>query len=227
MSTLVKRILSALVLAPVAIAATWYGGWAFYGLMAVIFATSVHEWSRLSVRNNRINWGLLVAGVIYVAIACFCAVWLRDHESWGFYLILYVFLAVWACDIGAYTAGRLIGGPKMAPKVSPNKTWSGLIGGCVAAVAAVMLYDAWLGTRTGSPVIEHFSYFFQFLLGLLLAVAGQLGDLLESHMKRQAGVKDSGNLIPGHGGVLDRVDALLTTMPLYAITIFYLEYLLS
>lgn len=227
MSTLTKRILSALVLGPIAIAAAWFGGWAFYALMAVVFGIAIQEWSRLSIRNGRMNWGLFAAGVAYVGLACFCAVWLRDHENWGFYLILYVLLAVWACDIGAYTAGRLIGGPKMAPKISPNKTWSGLIGGCIASVVVVMSYDAWLGTRTGSPVIEHFSYFFQFLLGLLLAVVGQLGDLLESSLKREAGVKDSGNIIPGHGGVLDRIDALLITIPIFALTIYYLEYLLS
>jgi phosphatidate cytidylyltransferase len=195
--------------------------------MVAVFAVSVHEWSRLSVRSGRIHWGLLGAGVVYLAIACLCAAWLRTDESWGFYLVLYVFLAVWACDIGAYTAGKIIGGPKMAPKVSPNKTWAGLVGGCVAAVAAVMLYDLWLGMRADSPVIEHFSLFFQLTLGLLLAVVGQLGDLMISVLKRKCGLKDTGNIIPGHGGLLDRIDALLLTIPVYTASIVYLEYLLS
>jgi phosphatidate cytidylyltransferase len=227
MSTLVKRILSALVMLPVVVAALWYGGWAFYALMVAVFGISVQEWSRLSLRNGRIDWGLLIAGVAYLATACLCAAWLRTDEAWGFYLVLYVFLAVWACDIGAYTVGKIVGGPKMAPKVSPNKTWAGLVGGCAAAVAAVMLYDAWLGTRTGSPVIEHFSLFFQFTLGLLLAVVGQLGDLMISVLKRKCGLKDTGNIIPGHGGLLDRIDALLLTIPVYTVSVLYLEYLLT
>lgn len=227
MSTLLKRILSAVVLAPIAIAAVWYGGWLFYVLMAAVFGISLQEWSRLSLREGRINWKLLVAGIVYIATACLCAIWIRNYESWGFYLLLYVFFAVWACDIGAYTAGRLIGGPKMAPKVSPNKTWAGLIGGCFAAVAAVMLYDLWLGTRIGSPIIERFSLFFQFTLGLLLAVVGQLGDLLESNLKRKADLKDSGSIIPGHGGLLDRIDALLLTIPVYAAVIQYLDFLVT
>lgn len=225
MSTLWKRILSAIVLAPVAMLAMWHGGWPFYALMAVVFGISVQEWSQLSLRDGRINWTLLVGGVIYIGVACLCMTWLRNFQNGGFYLLLYVFFAVWACDIGAYTAGRMIGGPKMAPKVSPNKTWAGLIGGCIAAVAAVMLFDLWLENRTDSPIIERFSLFFQFVLGLFLSVAGQLGDLLESSLKRKAGLKDSGSIIPGHGGLLDRIDALLMTIPVYALVIWYLDYL--
>src|SRR5690606_27656931 len=125
------------------------------------------------------------------AVACLSATWLRNFEAWGFYLLLYVLFAVWACDIGAYTAGRLIGGPKMAPAISPNKTWAGLIGGCAAAIAAVMLYDSWLDMRIQSPVTKQFSLFFQFTLGLLLSVIGQLGDLLVSFFKRKCGLKDT------------------------------------
>ncbi len=227
MSPLVKRILSAAVLAPLATYAIWFGGIPFYILMALAFGISVQEWSRLSLREGRVNWKLLAAGVVYIGVAFMACIWLREFEDWGFFLLLYVFFAVWACDIGAYTFGRLIGGPKMAPSVSPNKTWAGLVGGCLSAIAAVMLYDAWLSTRLGEPVIERFSYFFQATLGMLLAVVGQLGDLMESYLKRQVGLKDSGSLIPGHGGLLDRIDALLLTLPVYAVVIFYLNYLVT
>ncbi|MCB1538786.1 MAG: phosphatidate cytidylyltransferase, partial [Alphaproteobacteria bacterium] len=170
MSSLVKRILSAAVLAPVVIGAVWYGGWPFYTLMAIGYGISVQEWSRLSIREGRVRWGILGAGIVYVGAAFLSCIWLRTFEDWGFFLLLYVFFAVWACDIGAYTFGKLIGGPKMAPKVSPNKTWAGLIGGCISAVAAVMLYHHWLGARLGEPIIQRFSYLFQFALGLFLAV---------------------------------------------------------
>jgi len=227
MSSLVKRILSALVLGPLAIFALYYGGVPFYILVGLAFAISVHEWSRLSVRHGRIKWSLLAAGIVYLAVALSCLIWLRNFEASGFFVLLYVFLAVWACDIGAYAAGRTFGGPKMAPKISPNKTWSGLIGGCIAAIITVMLYDVWLSGHVESPVTERFSLFFQFILGLFLSVVGQLGDLLESSMKRHAGLKDSGSIIPGHGGLLDRIDALLLTIPIYTLVIFYLDYLIT
>lgn len=228
LSTLGKRIVSAAILGPIAVFALYYGGIPFYALMAIVFAISVHEWSRLSVRNGRIKWSLLVGGVVYVGVALSCAVWLRNFEAAGFYILLYVFFAVWACDIGAYAAGRMIGGPKMAPKISPNKTWAGLVGGCAFAIAAVMFYDMWLDhAGITSAVIARFSLFFQFTLGLFLSVVGQLGDLLESRMKREAGLKDSGMIIPGHGGLLDRIDALLLTIPVYTAVIFYLNYITS
>lgn len=227
MSTLAKRILSALILGPAAVYALWAGGIPFYILIGVAFAISVHEWSRLSVRQGRIKWSLLAGGIVYLSVALSCLIWLRNFEEAGFFVLLYVFFAVWACDIGAYAAGRVIGGPKMAPSISPNKTWAGLIGGCIAAIIAVMAYDTWLSTRVDSPVIEQFSLFFQFVLGLFLAVVGQLGDLLESSLKRHAGLKDSGSIIPGHGGLLDRIDALLPTIPVYTVVIFYLDYLTS
>ena len=227
LSTLAKRIISAAILGPIAVFALWYGGIPFYILMMAAFAISVHEWSRLSVRDGRIKWSLLIAGIFYIGIALSCAVWLRNFEAAGFYILLYVFFAVWACDIGAYAAGRMIGGPKMAPKISPNKTWAGLVGGCIAAIAAVMLYHIWLDDRVTSAVVERFSLFFQFTLGLFLSVVGQLGDLLESSLKRHAGLKDSGSIIPGHGGLLDRIDALLLTIPVYTLVIFYLNYITS
>lgn len=228
MSSLMKRILSALVMAPVATAAIWFGGIPFYILIGLCFVISLMEWSKLSMRDGKISTRMLGGGILYLGCAFVSCIWLREFESAGFYILLYVFFAVWACDVGAYTAGRLIGGPKMAPTVSPNKTWAGLFGGCVAAVAAVMLYDMWLDHHeVDSAVIKHFSLFFQFILGLFLAVVGQLGDLSISVLKRKVGLKDTGNIIPGHGGLLDRIDALLLTLPTYAIVVRYLDYLLS
>ena len=223
MTSLQKRILSALVMAPATLAAVWFGGWAFYVLIALVFGISVQEWSRLSLRDGRIHWGLLAVGVLYVGFACVCALWLRNHEASGLYLLLYVFLAIWACDSGAYAAGKTIGGPKMAPSISPNKTWAGLIGGCVASVVAVTLFDLTMAARTGVAMIENLTLPMHILFGVSLAVVGQTGDLLISVLKRKSGLKDTGAIIPGHGGLLDRIDALLLALPFFAAIVAVLE----
>ena len=123
----------------------------------------------------------------------------------GLLLALWAMALVWACDIGAYFAGRSIGGPKLAPTVSPNKTWAGLVGGVIAAGVLGWALLRWAGLPAqlalASPV---------------LAILAQLGDLYESALKRRAGVKDSGSLLPGHGGLLDRIDGLLPVAILVA-----------
>ncbi len=223
MSTLLKRILSALVLGPIAIAAVWFGGWAFYAMMAAVLCISLQEWSRLSFRDGRVRWSILLSGILYISFACLCAVWLRNHESSGLYLLLYVFFAIWACDIGAYAAGKTIGGPKLAPRISPNKTWAGLLGGCLASVIAVSSFDMLMADATGVKLVQNLTLPFHIALGITLAVVGQAGDLLISVLKRRCGLKDTGNIIPGHGVLLDRIDALLLALPFFAFVIAIIE----
>ena len=122
--------------------------------------------------------------------------------------VLWLFVTVWSCDTGAYISGRSIGGPKLAPRISPNKTWAGLLGGILAAVVASVL----LALISGSGSIVLFA-----IQGTLLALISQCGDLAESSLKRRFDVKDSGNLIPGHGGILDRVDGVLFAAPTLAL----------
>ncbi|MEA3004507.1 MAG: phosphatidate cytidylyltransferase [Sphingomonadales bacterium] len=141
-------------------------------------------------RRLALGWGYL-----YVAIPAFALVLL--NWAW-FELVFWLMLVTWATDIFAYFAGRGLGGPKLAPRISPNKTWSGLIGG-MAGAAVVGALAAWL-LDIGPPFL---------FLGAPMGLIAQLGDLYESWVKRRAGVKDSGGLIPGHGGVLDRLDGLL------------------
>ena len=239
MTTLQKRILSALVLGPIVIAAVWIGSWAFYILMAAVFGISVQEWSRLSLRDGRIRWPLLAVGVVYVFVACFSALWLRGYEAYGIYLLLYVMFAIWACDSGAYASGKMIGGPKMAPAISPNKTWAGLVGGCVASALAVVglmavcksnssvagVTDEQLQAMMAEwPRLVLMPYAVHFIIGVFLAVIGQIGDLMISLLKRRCGLKDTGNIIPGHGGLLDRIDALLLALPIFAAIVFALEH---
>jgi len=224
MSSLAKRILSALVLGPVAIAAIWYGGYAFYALIAAVFIIGIHEWSRLSMFEGRVHWGILALGIPYIAIACMTAIWIRAGHEFGFYLLLYVFVAIWSCDIGAYAFGKVVGGPKMAPHLSPNKTWAGMVGGALSAVIMVTAYDVWLESLPGNQIIEELDWPLHAMIGLILSCVGQVGDLVESALKRRAGVKDSGNIIPGHGGLLDRIDALLLALPVFAAVMLVMEY---
>ena len=139
----------------------------------------------------------LASGVLYAGFPALALVFIRDQDQ-GLLFALWAMSSVWATDIGAYFAGRAIGGPKLAPTISPSKTWAGLGGGVLAALLVGLLLYQNLGLHIG----------FALACGPL-AVLAQLGDLFESGLKRAAGVKDSGNLIPGHGGVLDRIDGLV------------------
>jgi len=151
----------------------------------------------LQKRKMRI-WVLV--GVPYVALPAMAFVILRGSTQAGMLTIMWLFSVVWAADICAYFAGRLIGGPKLAPRISPKKTWAGLFGAVAGGLAAGLA----VGWAAGTPNLAVLA-----ILGAALAVVEQLGDLFESALKRYYGVKDSGRLIPGHGGVLDRVDGLV------------------
>jgi phosphatidate cytidylyltransferase len=136
--------------------------------------------------------------------------WIRERfqvggAPLGVELLLWVFITTWSVDIGAYFAGRTIGGPKLAPAISPNKTWAGLIGGMIAAA---VFGGLWVYLLQLPPLL--------YLLAPPFAVAAQLGDLFESWLKRRAGVKDSGTWLPGHGGALDRLDGLVVVATLTA-----------
>jgi phosphatidate cytidylyltransferase len=133
--------------------------------------------------------------------------WLRDSASGGWALVLFVFTVVWASDIGGYVVGRVVGGPKLAPGISPNKTWAGFAGGLVFSACIAL---GWAATMAPSGRLAGAA-----ALAMGLSLVGQGGDLFESVMKRRFGVKDSGRLIPGHGGMLDRIDALLWVAPVF------------
>ena len=142
-------------------------------------------------------------GLPYVAIPMMAFVWIREIETFGMAYIIWLLLAVWATDIGAYFAGKGIGGPKIAPRISPKKTWAGLIGGMICSGAITAAVGSFF--ELGAPLILAF-------YGALFAIIAQVGDFFESWVKRSFNAKDASNLIPGHGGVLDRVDGVLTVV---------------
>ncbi len=160
----------------------------------------------LIITRNR--W--LAAGIPYVALPITALLWIRMQDN-GLLLAFWALSLVWATDIGAFFAGRNFGGPKVAPAISPNKTWSGLIGGMAAALLL------------GWALASYFDLPFQLAIASPgLALLAQVGDFFESWMKRRAGVKDSGKILPGHGGVLDRLDGVVTSLPVAALLIWHL-----
>lgn len=157
------------------------------------------------INRRRVLWPFI--GVVYIAAPATACIYLRADAEIGRALIMWLFIVVWTTDVGAFLAGRAIGGPKLAPHISPGKTWAGVIGGIGAATIAGVV-TAWVGGLAPSVVFA--------LLGVALAIAAQLGDLAESWIKRNFHAKHSGTLIPGHGGVLDRVDGLVFAAPALA-----------
>lgn len=168
------------------------------GLLAICVLTILSAAAALREAPGGPAWRFL--GVPYVSLPPIALVVLRDDPTYGIASIVLVMLMVWAADTLAYFAGRIIGGPKLAPRISPKKTWAGM-GGAMAGSAIAALG---VGTALGVP-----SLWMLLLVAALLAVVEQGGDLFKSAMKRHYGVKDSGRLIPGHGGVIDRVDGLV------------------
>lgn len=205
------RAISGVVLAALVLALLWVGGFPFAFIVFLAALQMLREWDNITANEDSL-WG--AAGLFYVSIPCASLVWIRNLqidnvENAGLYMVLYVMFAVWATDIGAYFTGRIVGGPKLAPTISPNKTWAGLGGGIVAAGIIGGLCH--LFSPYPTTVLT------SILFGIVLAFTAQGGDLFESWIKRRAGVKDSSTLIPGHGGLLDRVDGLMFSIPFFAL----------
>ena len=235
---LAPRVVSAVILGAVGVGAVWLGGWWFAGLVALAAALIGWELFRmlgtgplgapvwlagalvgvavLAAGLLPVPAGLLllllpglaalatasphrVAGGLYLLVVCFGAhAFVMLRLEFGLLWVVWLVLIVIASDVAGYFAGRLIGGPKLWPRVSPKKTWSGTVAGWIAAVAASLPFLGLLGVGAGLLA-----------LALVVAMAGQAGDIAESALKRRVGVKDSSALIPGHGGVMDRFDAML------------------
>lgn len=154
--------------------------------------------------------GRAALGGLYVGVPALSLVWLRNEVPGGREHVMWLLLVVWSTDVCAYFVGRTLGGPKLAPRISPGKTWAGLLGGIAGA--------ALLGGLAGWAVGAGFG--FPAAIAVVLAVVSQAGDLFESGLKRRAGVKDSGHLIPGHGGLLDRIDGLVFAAPALAVIVW-------
>lgn len=211
LSSLHKRILSALVLIPVALFCLFFSSYTWAIFIAVVAAIAIFEFNKLLS-----SFVFRLVASLYVLLA---ALALHDFrcddcgELAGGYIVLGLLASVWASDTCAYLFGKIIGGPKLLPKISPNKTWAGLVGAILGPVI-ILIFFVDFGVA---------GFYMLVLYGALIGVAGQIGDLSISYLKRKKGVKDTGNIIPGHGGVLDRIDSLL----LVAIILWFLNYALT
>jgi phosphatidate cytidylyltransferase len=204
------RTLTGVLLIAAALAAAAVGGTIFAVLVAAIATAMFYEWTRM-VRGWGPAW--YVSGFFYALLPALALLWIRErtppdlpNDERGLRLLIWVFVVTWSTDIGAYFAGRSFGRRKLAPAISPGKTVEGLYGGIAAAS---VIGGAWvLAMGLGAALLA---------LAPVLAIAAQAGDLFESRMKRRAGVKDSGTWLPGHGGVLDRLDGLVPVAVLTAL----------
>ncbi|WP_424813752.1 phosphatidate cytidylyltransferase [Roseococcus sp. YIM B11640] len=182
-------------------------GWPAEGLALALGGAVLIALAGRSYGSDR--WAWLAFGAAYLGAAGVALIFLRGDPDVGRANIIFLLAIVWSSDISAYVIGRAFGGPKLAPAISPNKTWSGAMGGLVGAslvgLVATMLTGSWG------------SFGWAILVAAILGVATQAGDIFESWMKRRFGVKDSSGLIPGHGGVLDRLDGLLAAAPMAAL----------
>ena len=217
-SDLKVRALSAIVMVAVAGSALWLGGLPFTAFAIAIGIGIVWEWWGLArkIATSHVSRAIwLLFGVIYVGFAVNTLV---NARSISFYGALFPILLVASIDVGAYFSGRAIGGPKIAPSISPSKTWAGLLGGVIAATLAFALDDLLASPDPNLPFPGPLQLDWAatlpliIVLAVLVAVVAQAGDFFESWMKRRAGVKDSGKLIPGHGGLFDRADGLLAVL---------------
>jgi len=197
-SELSRRTWAGAVMAVAAIVVTLQGGFLFALFWLAAGAVIFWEWRNLvASASDRTQW--LAAGAVYALAAAACPILLRYDADYGLVAILFLFAVVWATDIAAYFSGRYFGGPKLWPAVSPKKTWSGAFGGLICAMVAAFIVASFAALSHGALIV----------LAAILSVASQAGDLFESHLKRRFGVKDASHIIPGHGGLMDRLDGFI------------------
>jgi len=244
-NNLVLRVVSALVMAPLALGAAYLGGLVFLAFWAIAALIVLWEWDAVACGRDKAVLSLGVAamvgasllwtighvaaalllpalgalaaaahaaqarrlwcaaGVLYASALLLAPLLLRADAAWGFQAIVFLFAVVWLTDIMAYFVGRAVGGPKLLPRISPNKTWAGAIGGVVGGVAGGLAVARFVGIGNLAAIGA---------LALVLSIIGQAGDLLESAIKRHFAVKDAGRLIPGHGGLMDRLDTFFAVV---------------
>lgn len=208
-SNLALRIMTAVIIGPLFIALVVISWWTTALFFAVLIALALYEYIHLVRQQPSSTLNNVLFGAAYLGIPLIAALWLRGEKDGEIWFLLTLF-ANWMTDIAAYLVGRFFGKTLFAPKISPKKTWEGVIGGLVFGFAVTLLATLVLNFDITAAVI---------ILAIVVPIATVLGDLLESKMKRHFQVKDSGSILPGHGGILDRIDGTLLALPVAALVV--------
>ena len=212
--SLLKRLISGLVLSPFFVFIMVFGGLLLKFLLLIAFLISLYEWFFLSKKTGYFI-PVMILGIIYMGVSYSSFYIVRETYSVNV-LLLFIGM-IWLSDIGAYFVGKAFGGAKLLPQISPNKTWAGFGGALISPALFSIIWVLIFGFHPESdlslPVIA--------VIGAVIGIVGQAGDLLISFVKRKADVKDTGALIPGHGGLLDRIDSMLLGAPVYMAIMFY------
>jgi len=197
-SSFLKRTLSILLLAPLVLLVFWVGGFLLKAFAALVMLVAFYEFFMIAKleRQLGVRYGLTAFAAAYCMISFVAII------SLPLGVLFLLVISIWGSDIGGYIFGKIIGGPKLAPKISPNKTIAGLFGACfVPSIIMGVAYAPHYDTAA--------------MIGIMVGLIGQIGDVSISYLKRRVNIKDTGNIIPGHGGVLDRVDALMLVIVVF------------
>jgi len=218
-----KRILSSIILIPITVFFIYQGSVFFAFFLSIFFLTTSYEWIKMNKKNS-----FRFIGILYLLFSSYLIYLLNHNFSFQFILVLIICIFT---DIGGYIFGKTFKGPKLT-RISPKKTYSGLIGSFILSIVAALIYIKYtsFGEATYLEInsmllvkaIENNKLFFLIII-LFISLISQIGDLIISYFKRLSKVKDTGNLLPGHGGLLDRVDGLIFAMPASYILFYYLN----
>ena len=198
-----KRVLSSLILVPIAIFFIIQGSVFFSFFLSILFLATSYEWIKMSKKNNLLK----LLGIIFLLFSFYTAFEIREYKNFKFFLFI-VTVCIFT-DIGGYIFGKIFKGPKLT-KISPNKTYAGVFGSFLLSLMAGLIYINYFGKNE----ITNSDNLFILLLILFISLISQIGDLVISYFKRKAKLKDTGKILPGHGGLLDRIDGLVFVMPI-------------
>lgn len=212
-NNLISRSASGLILAPIVLFVTYKGGFAFSATLFFVSILMYIEWMKMvNITLNHFYRNIwYVIGAFYVAIPIVSLLYLRSYQNNGFIITCWLMLSVWGSDIGGYLFGITLGGPKLIPKISPKKTWAGLLGCIIGSFLVGIIFAAF------STLITYDWLY----INIIIALISQIGDIIESALKRHFQIKDSSSLIPGHGGILDRMDSFVTAAPFAALYLHF------
>ncbi len=198
-----KRVLSSLILVPIAIFFIIQGSVFFSFFLSILFLATSYEWIKMSKKNNLLK----LLGIIFLLFSFYTAFEIREYKNFKFFLFI-VTVCIFT-DIGGYIFGKIFKGPKLT-KISPNKTYAGVFGSFLLSLMAGLIYINYFGKN---EITNSDNLFILFSI-LFISLISQIGDLVISYFKRKAKLKDTGKILPGHGGLLDRIDGLVFVMPI-------------